>query len=106
MAGVVDFFILNSKILSTHLDQISHHINSTNHNIYSYDQISKIIINLGKKKGDNNDKSSPKLTDLQNYLSMIIFGTPKNDVYQAKRNELTRKMCTYYVNSSSSLFLC
>ena len=35
--------------------QISEHINSSNNKMYFYDQMSKIIVNLGSKKCKNND---------------------------------------------------
>ena len=39
--------------------------------------MSKIIINLGIKKGDNNVKSSPLLSSLQDSLPMSTAETPE-----------------------------
>ena len=54
--------------MSSHLDQRSKQINHSNQKINSYDKMSKIITNLGSKKGDNNDDSYTKLTHIQNAL--------------------------------------
>ena len=48
------------------MDQISEHINYSNHNICDYDQMRKMIVNLGSKKDENKDNSLPQLTRLQN----------------------------------------
>ena len=50
MAGVIVIFVLNDKKLSSHMVQISEHINSSNSKIHSYYQMRKIIVNLGNKK--------------------------------------------------------
>ena len=56
--------------------QISQKINSTNIKNHPSDKISKIIVNLGSKKGDkNDDPPHPQLYLLQNSLLMIIFVT-------------------------------
>ena len=44
------------------MDQISQQINTTNHKINSYDQMSTIIVNLVSNKGDKNYDSTQKLT--------------------------------------------
>ena len=44
------FFVLNSRKISSHMAHISGHINSSNHQIYSYDKMIKIIFNLVSKK--------------------------------------------------------
>ena len=62
MAVLLLLFVLNDKKLSPEMDQISLNINSTNRNIYSYDQKIKTIVNLGSKKGDKNDNSSPQIS--------------------------------------------
>ena len=54
------FFVPNNKKLSSHMDQISEHINYSNHKINSHDQMIKMIVNLDIKKGENNDNSSPQ----------------------------------------------
>ena len=64
MAVLLLLFVLNDKKLSSEMDQISLNINSTNRNIYSYDQKIKTIVNLGSKKGDKNDNSSPQISCL------------------------------------------
>ena len=56
--------------------KISQHINYSNQKIHYYDQIRKMIVNLGSNKGDKNDDSSPKLTHLHNILLMSIFDKP------------------------------
>ena len=50
------------------MDHMRQHISYTINNIPSYDQMSKMIVNLVSSKGDINDESSLKITDLQNYL--------------------------------------
>ena len=42
--------------------KIKQQINNINHKIYSYDQMSKGIVNLGSKKGNNNDNFSRQLS--------------------------------------------
>ena len=59
-------FVINSKKLSSHMAQISEDIHSTNHKIHSYDQTGKMIVNLGSKKDENNNKYSPQLPCLHN----------------------------------------
>ena len=56
MAGITVFF-LSDKTMSSHMDQISENINYSNHKIHSYDQMSKIVVNLGSKKCE--DKKNP-----------------------------------------------
>ena len=62
------------------MSQISEHINSTNNKIHSCDQMSKIIVNLGSKKGDNNDNSSTQLSCPNNSLLMRIVYTSTKDL--------------------------
>ena len=57
--------------------QISELINSSNQRIHSYDQMIKMIANLGITKGENNDNSSPQLINIYNSLLMSIVDTPK-----------------------------
>ena len=45
------------------MDQISQHKNTTNKKMYYYDRMSKMIVNLGIKKGNRNTDSSAKSTD-------------------------------------------
>ena len=55
------------------MDRITQQINSINHKIHSYDQMRKIIVNLGSIKGN----SSPKLSHLYNKLPMRVVDIPK-----------------------------
>ena len=68
---------MNESKFSSHMDQISQHNNYTNHQIHSYDQMSKMIVTLESKKAGNNDNSSNKLGCLQNSLIMRISDTPE-----------------------------
>ena len=47
MKGLIYFLVFNKEKLSSHMDQISQNINTTNHKIHSHDQMSKMIVNLG-----------------------------------------------------------
>ena len=60
MAGFFVIFVINDKKLSSKIAQISEHINYTKN--HSCDQMSKMIINLGSKKGDNNDNSPTQIS--------------------------------------------
>ena len=62
------------------MDHISEHINYSNHKIHSYDQMRKMIINLGSKKLENNDTSTCQLTSLQSLLLMSIVDNPEKDL--------------------------
>ena len=46
MSGVIDFYFLNGRILSSDMKQLSQHINYNNHNIHYFDQTSKVIVDL------------------------------------------------------------
>ena len=59
---------------------ISEHINSSNCKIYSHDQMSKMIVNLGSKKCENNNNSTCRLGSLHNSLLISISDTPENDL--------------------------
>ena len=52
ISGIIAIFVLSSKKLSLNMDQIIEHNNFSNHNIYSYNQIIKIMFNLVCKKGE------------------------------------------------------
>ena len=88
------------------MDQISEHINSSNHKIHSYDKMSKMIVNLGSKKCENNENSLPHLTLLQNLLLMRIVDTPEKGFLNVVSKFDMRKVRKYSVNSSSTLFSC
>ena len=99
MEGVM-YFSLNENKLSSHMAQISEHINSSNHKINSHDQMRKIIINLGSKKGENNNNSKCQLNRLHNFLLMSIFDTPENDLPNVDRKLDMIKVRTCSVKSS------
>ena len=80
--------------------QISEHINSSNHKIHSYDQMRKIIVTLGSKKGNKYDDSSTKLTNIQNELLMSIVATHEKYLSHGEIESVTRKVCLYSVESS------
>ena len=46
-------YVMNESKLLSHMDQISQHNNYTNHQIHSYDQMSKMIVTLESKKVGN-----------------------------------------------------
>ena len=50
MAGIIVIFFLKDKKLSSRMDHISEHINSSNQKNYSYDKMSKMIFNLAIKE--------------------------------------------------------
>ena len=87
MAGVIAFFILIGKELSPHMKQLSENINSTKHKIHYFDQTSKMIVDLGDKKGVSNYESSSKLADIQNSLLMSIVYTTEKDISHSKKNK-------------------
>ena len=41
------------------MDQISKRINYTNHNIHFYEKMSKMVVKLGSKKGENKKTPFP-----------------------------------------------
>ena len=93
--------VYHSKRLSSNIYQIIQHINTTNHKIHSDDQIRKMIVNLGSKKGDKNDDTSPKIMDQHNDLLLDIVETPERDVSHGEGNSHTRKVGTSSVKLSS-----
>ena len=50
MAGIIVNSCSQRQEIYSHMNQISKHVNSLNQKIHSYDQISKIIVNLGSNK--------------------------------------------------------
>ena len=58
------------------------------------------------KKGDNNDNYSPQLSHINNSLLISIFDTPGKGLSRVERKAVTRKVCTYLLNSYSTLFSC
>ena len=70
------FFVINDTKLSSHMDKMREHINSSNRKINSHDHMGKMIVNLSNKKCKNNNKSTGHLNKIQKSLLMIIFDTP------------------------------
>ena len=66
MAGINVIFVFNDIKLSSCMAQISEHISSSNHKIHSYNQMSKMIINLDSNKSKNNNNFTCQLSCLQN----------------------------------------
>ena len=100
------FFVLNDNKLSSHMAQISEHTNSPIQKKYSYDQMIKMIVNLGSKTGENNYNSSPQLTHLHNSILMSIIDTPEKDLSNVDRISDMRKVLTSSVKPSSTFFSC
>ena len=94
------FFVVDDKKLSSHMPQISEHINSSNKKTHSYDQMRKMVVNLGSNKVRNNDSYSPHITCLHNFLPMIIVDTPENDLSSVDHKSDIRKIPTSLVKSS------
>ena len=86
------------------MDQISEHINSSNHNINSYDQMGTMIVNLSNKKCKNNNKSTGNLNHIHKLLFVIIVETPEKGVSNVDRKLDKRKIRTSLIKSSSTLF--
>ena len=80
--------------------QISEHIIFSNQKSHSYDQASKIIVNLGINKGEKNDNYSFQLTRIQNSLLISIVDSPENYLFNADDKYDMRKVLTSSVNSS------
>ena len=99
-------FVLGNKKLSSHMPQISKHINSSSHKIHSYDQISKMVVNLGSKKCKNNSTRTCLLTHLHHSLLMIIIDTPETFLSNIDRKYDIIKVRTSSVKVSSTLFSC
>ena len=66
----------------------------------------KMIVNLGSKKLENNDTSTCQLTSLQSLLLISIVDTPEKDVSNVDRKVDKRKVRTFSIKSSSTLFFC
>ena len=94
MAGIVVIFFLNDRKLSSHLAHINEHINSSNHNIHTYYQISNIIVNLCSKRGKNNNNSTCRLSSSQKLLIMSIFNTPEDYLPNVDQKSDMRKVRT------------
>ena len=94
MAGLSVIFVPNNSKLSPHTDQRVQRINDTNHKIHAYGQTSKNILKLVSKKGNNNDKSSPQLSCLQNSLLMGIFKVLRR-VYITEKGKKLQGNCVH-----------
>ena len=82
------------------MDQVSEHMNSSNPKIHSYDQMIKMVVNVGSKETKNKDNSSPQLTDIENSLRMSIFDTPEKDLSNVNGKYDMIKLRTSSVKSS------
>ena len=100
------FFVINRKKLSPHMDQISEYINFSNHRIHSYDKMRNMIVNLGSKKGKNNNNHSPQLTRIHNSLLITIVDTHENYLSNIEGKYDMTQVRTSSVKPSSTLFLC
>ena len=67
------------------MDQISEHNNSSNHKIYSCDQMGEIVVNLGNRKFENNNDSKYHINHIQKSLLFSIVDTPENNVSNIDR---------------------
>ena len=106
MSGIIAIFLINDMKLSSYTDQISEHINSSNHKTISHDQMGKMIVNLSNKRCKNNNNSTGHLNHIQKPLLLSIVDTPENDVSNVDRKVDKRKICTSLIKSSSTLFSC
>ena len=64
----------------------------------------KMVINLGIKKGKNNDNSFPQLIHIQNSLLMSMADAYVKDSYVDGNSDI-KKVRTYSVKLSSTFFL-
>ena len=85
------------------MDQISEHINFKNHKNHYVDHMRKIIVNVGCKKGTNNENWSLQLSCPHNSLLMSIVEAPKKDLSNFEEKSDTIKVHTSSVDSSSTL---
>ena len=88
--------------------QISEHMNKSNHKIHSYCQISKMIANIGSKKGENNipPLANCELTRLHISIQMIIVNNPEKCLSNIYGKYDTIKSHKDSVESSTSLLYC
>ena len=70
---------------------ISEHINSSYQKNISYDQMRKIIVNLGIKKCENNNNSIFQFNQIKNLLLMRIIDTTEKDIPNVDRKSNKRK---------------
>ena len=100
------FFCFKRQTFSSHMSHISEHVSSSNHNIHRYYHMSKIIVDLGNKKCKNNNSSTCQLSIQQHSLLMSIVETLEKNLRNFDQKSDIRKVCTYPVKSSSTLFFC
>ena len=100
------FFVLNHNILSSHITHIIEHIISSNQKNHSYDQMSKMIVNLVFKKCESDDTYSCQLTRIHDLLLLNVFDTPEKDLSNIDCKYNMIKVPTSSVNLSSTLFPC
>ena len=61
------FLVINDTKLSSRMDQISEHINSSYHKIHPYDQMGNMIVNLSNKQCKNNNNSTGHINHIQKF---------------------------------------
>ena len=62
------------------MDQGSEKVSSSKFRIHSYDQMRKLIVNLGSNKFKDNNNSTCQLNHFQHLLLMSIVNTPEKDL--------------------------
>ena len=84
MEGVIDFLFLTEIFYNNIWNiQINQSIKPITR-LHIFYQMSKIIVDLGNKKGVGNYDSSSKLTDIHNSFLMIIVDTNEKDVSRSQ----------------------
>ena len=106
MSVIIVIFVINDTKLSSYIADISEHITSSNHKIYSYDQIGKMIVNLSNKKCRNSNNATGHINHIHKLLLKSIVNTPEKDVSNVDRKVDKRKIHTSLIKSSSTLFSC
>ena len=103
MAGIIVIFFINDTKLSSHMAQISEHINSLKK--HSYNNMGKMIFNLSNNKCENNKNSTGHINYIQISLLLSIVDTPEKDISNVDRKLDKRKIRTSLIKSPSKLFL-
>ena len=104
MSGIIIVFFSQLQVIIITYGSDKCKNNSSNKINYSNDQMRKMIVNLGSKNRKYNDNTSTQLTRLHHSLLLIIVNTPENDLSNVDGKYNMRKLCTYSVKSSSTLF--
>ena len=102
---IVIYFSLRKEIIITYGSDKWTHLLIKSTNSFSWSN-EKMIVNLGIKKGKNNNNPSPQLTCLQNSLLMSTVNTPEKYLSNVEGKCDMRKVRTSLVKSLSTLFLC